>query len=508
MTTPAGGMRPTPRTHRRTVLTHGVAWNAVSEVAQVAFNFAAMLVLVRIIPPAEYGKATAATSVLVLLTSFSAAGLLGHVLQLHEGEDPDWTLHWHAAAVLQGGLFLAANVIAGVYWFLPAYRPAAPLLHVGSLGCLLNLPHLFAYQLLQRELDFRRSRLGIILSSLANTVATVALGVSGFGAYAIVIGAQVVGLLPLPVYLLVIRRWRPHGPWFAWPEWRRHAPSLRFGGQQMVMAFLATARGTVEAAVLPGTVGFAAIGLLGRANGLHGQTVGRLSNILRDTVYPLLPRSAGDPPTFARHTTLFVQATLLAAIPGAIALGLLGPELSRVLYGRKWIAADPLIWPVALAGLGLGAFGVGMLVVQAASRLRATIVLALIEAVLVAPLALVTISRTPLTSYAWLVAGGELVAGVLAIGVASRHLRASWAWDVFAPGLAAAAGGAAAVLALKGTLVARPAGVQLAVGAPAFLLAALGTLRVGFPGVLRNIVGRLKGGPVLLRWLALRPSTT
>ena len=106
------GMRPTPRSHRRAVLRRGVAWNAFSEVAQFLFNFAAMLVLVRVIPPVEYGKATAATSVLVLLTSFSAAGLLAHTLQLHEGEHPDWTLHWHAAFVLQGSLFVAANVIA------------------------------------------------------------------------------------------------------------------------------------------------------------------------------------------------------------------------------------------------------------------------------------------------------------------------------------------------------------------------------------------------------------
>ncbi len=507
MTLPVGSSQLTPRSTRRAVIARGVGWNVFSEVAQTVFNFAAMLLLVRIIPPAEYGKATAATSVLVLLTAFSAAGLLSHVLQLREGETPDWTLHWHAALVIQGTLFVVANLIAGVYWLLPAYRPAAPLLHIGSISCLLNLPHLFAYQLLQRDLDFRRSRLGLVFSSLANTSTTVALGLAGYGAYAIVIGAQVAGLLPLSIWLFVVRRWRPDGPWIRWPEWKRHADSLRFGGQQMSLAFLATARGSLEAAVLPGTLGFGAIGLLGRAVGLQGQTAGRAGNILRDTVYPLLPRSAGDPPTFTRHTTLFAQATLLAAIPAAVLVGLTGPQLSRVLYGAKWIAADPLIWPAALAGLGLSAFQGGMLVVQAASRLRATLVLAAVEAALAAPIVLLTLTGTPLERYAWLVAIAEVAAGLVALGVASRHLANGWAWSVLAPGGVAAAAGAAAVLALRTPLGAARPGIQLAIMMPAFFVAALAGLRAGFPAVLRGTVGRLRGGPTLLGWLGLRHST-
>ena len=496
----------TPRAARRAVVTRGVTWNLFSEVTQTVVNFAAMLLLVRIIPPAEYGKATAATSVLVLLTAFSAAGLLSHVLQLHEGDEPDWTLHWHAALVLQASLFVLANLIAGVYWLLPAYRPAAPLLHIGSIGCLLNLPHLFAYQLLQRELDFRTSRLGVVLCTLANTATTVVLGLAGFGAYAIVIGAQVVGLLPLTIWLFAIRRWRPEGAWLRWPEWKRHVASMRFGGQQMSLAFLSTARGSLEAAVLPGTIGFGAIGLLGRAVGLQAQTAGRAGNILRDTVYPLLPRSAGDPPTFARHTTLFAQATLLAAAPAAILVGMLGPQLSRVLYGTKWVAADPLIWPTALAGLGLATFQCGMLVVQAASRLRATLLIAATEAALAAPIVLLTIRGASLERYAWLVAFAELAAGVIALLAASRHLAKGWSWSVLAPGGVAAAAGASAVLALRAPLGATRPGVQLALMLPAFVTAALIGLRVGFPSVLQDTIGRLRRGPTLLRWLGLRQS--
>ena len=101
--TPSGfNMRPTPRTHRRAVLTRGVAWGASAEVAQITIGFAGMLALARIMPPGEYGKAGAAAGILFLLSAFNASGMLVHTVQMPEGEEPNWSRHWHAAMVLQG----------------------------------------------------------------------------------------------------------------------------------------------------------------------------------------------------------------------------------------------------------------------------------------------------------------------------------------------------------------------------------------------------------------------
>ena len=89
-----------------------------------------------------------------------------------------------------------------------------------------------------------------------------------------------------------------------------------------------------------------------------------------ETVYPLLPRSAGDVAQFARHATLFVQVLQLVAIPGAVFIGMEGQNLSRLLYGMKWIAADPSIWPATLAALGLTLFSLYQSVLLAMSKLR------------------------------------------------------------------------------------------------------------------------------------------
>ena len=49
---------------RQRLIAHGVFWNSAFQVFVVAVSFGSMLVLVRVIPPAEFGRATAATGIL------------------------------------------------------------------------------------------------------------------------------------------------------------------------------------------------------------------------------------------------------------------------------------------------------------------------------------------------------------------------------------------------------------------------------------------------------------
>ena len=260
-------------------------------------------------------SSAAVTGLLAFLSTANAHAFAGQSIQLAEGEDPDWSLHWHAAVVIQLTLFVVANAIAGVYWMVPAYRPLAPMLHVGSVGLLLAAPHILLSEMLTRELDFKRSRLLQAVSALGNTTLAVALGLAGWGAYAIILGAQVAHLLPFSLYLLFIRKWRPADGWFRWPSWHAYRPALRWGTQQVGSAMLGQARGAAEATVLPGAVGFVPLGLLGRAQALHSQTAGRLASIMQNTVYPLLPRAAGDPVVFGRQATLYLRAALLVLLP-------------------------------------------------------------------------------------------------------------------------------------------------------------------------------------------------
>ena len=489
--------------NRRAAVSRGLTWNTFSEVAQAIISFGGMLVLVRVIPAGEYGKVAAVTGLLAFLSTANAHAFAGQSIQLAEGEDPDWSLHWHAAVVIQLTLFVLANAIAGVYWMVPAYRPLAPMLHVGSVGLLLAAPHILLSEMLTRELDYKRSRLLQAVAALGNTSLAVALGLAGWGAYAIILGAQVAHLLPFSLYLLFIRQWRPADGWFRWPNWRAYRPALRWGTQQVGSAMLGQARGAAEATVLPGAVGFVPLGLLGRAQALHSQTAGRLASIMQNTVYPLLPRAAGDPVVFGRQATLYLRAALLMLLPAATYLGMEGWVASRLLYGQRWIGADPLIRPAVIAAFGAAIFAVASSIVQASGRLRHAFLLNALAAAVGLPLLAVAVMRRDIEAYAWTLAVADTALAGAAMLVAARHFGASWERHALLPPAIATVAAGAALWALRSTFAAAAPFPRLVVGSAGFIAIYVAVLRIAYPEALAMMLARVRGGPRVLRWLRL-----
>jgi 3-mercaptopyruvate sulfurtransferase SseA len=173
-------------------------------------------------------------------------------------------------------------------------------------------------------------------------------GLAGGGAYAIVLGSNVVTPLPFAVDLLFVRRWRPRPGWWRWPDWTLYGPALRFGLQQSGSGLLGGTRGALESVVLPGVVGFVSMGLLDRARALFVATIGRAGQVLVETAYPLLPRYAGDPKLYARHAAQFWQLLMLVLLPGALYL-----DTNQLESPRDWNRRSPEALETALRALGI-----------------------------------------------------------------------------------------------------------------------------------------------------------
>jgi O-antigen/teichoic acid export membrane protein len=492
-----------PAPSRRRLLVRGIAWNTWYQLFETVVALGAMLVLVRIIPPADYGRFGAALGLLTLLNSFNFAGFAAQALQLPEGQEPDWSLHWSAGFYIQMSLMLACHGLAGVCWLAADYRAVAPLLHLAAFGLVLDWPAQLWAVMLRREMDFRRLKALLACSTLLKLAATMTAGLAGGGAYAIVLGSNVLTPVPLVVDLLLVRRWRPRRDWWRWPSWPRYRAALRFGFQQSGSALLAGTRGALESAVLPGAVGFVSMGLLSRARALFTSTVGRAGQVLVETASPLLPRYAGDPTVYARQATLFSQILLLTLVPGALYVGLEGPALSRLLYGERWVAADPLFWPAALGGLGLGLFAAGSGVLLAASQLRLCLYLDALTAALSAPVVAVAGAGGGIVAYAWAVAAGQLAVGAIALAAASSRLAPGWLRSVLIPPALGS------LLALGAVLVAESSGVasalvpRLCAGTGLYAVTVAVSLRGLFPGPLAAVLCRVPGGERLSGWLGL-----
>lgn len=488
----------------RRLITRGLVWNSAFQIFLVGISFVSMLVLVRLIAPAEYGRAAAVTGIFALINCFNCGAFIAQALQLPSGKTPDWSAHWRAGLCIQTLLCLVCNAVAGLAWLFPAYRPIAPVLHVASIGLLIDVPSQVANIRLRRAMNFRTLRIVHAFAAIVTVVSSIALALSGAGAYALIISSNVLHGLPFGFYLLAVERWRPEQNWWSWPDWSAYRPSLRFGAQQTGSAVLAATRGMLETVVIPPLLGYEALGLLNRAQVLFTTTIGRATSLVIETVYPMLPRSAAEPAQFARHATLFVQTMLLLSIPGAVFVGIEGPQLSRLLYGIKWIAADPLIWPGTIFAWGVATVLVFTTVIQAQNRLRMAFLSSVVGAALCLPAVIVALSGGGLWHYAWALAIGQTTAGTCVMALASKSLVADWLRTAVLPPILSAGLGAGALfslrygtnhLALHGRLVAE---------AIVFGVVVLLTMRIAFAKQLRDLLLRIPAGGRLIKLLSIR----
>ena len=494
---------PIPSTlpDRRVLVTQGLVWTGLLQVFLMGANFVSMIVLVRLLPPEEYGRAAAATGILALINCFNCSYFIAQALQLHEGEEPDWSAHWSAGFYIQFALFIACNVIAFACWMLPAYRPMAVLLNIASIGLLIDCPNQISLTRLRRDLDYRTLRLVQAVCTLVTVISSISLALAGAGAVALVVGSNVLHGIPQGLHLLLIRKWRPPTGWWHWPNWKEYRAPLRFGAQVSGSAMLAAARGMLEATVLPATLGYPAFGLLNRAQVIFSTTVGRAAAIVVETIYPLLPRSAGNPEQFSRHATLFVYTMLLVSIPGAVFVGIEGPMLSRLLYGVKWIAADPLILPSTIFAWAVSTVLIFATVLQARNRLRLAFTSSAIAAVSCLPAISVALVGGTTVRYAWALALGQIAAACVVAKLSSNLLQGGWFRRGVVPPMLAAVLGALVILVIDTRLPGLRMGLRILIDAMAYGLVIFFILRAFFASLLLEVVIRLPGRDFMRRVL-------
>jgi len=493
-----------PVIDRRRVITQGLVWSGMLQVFLVAANFVSMIVLVRLLPPAEYGRLAAVTGVLAIINCFSCGNFIAQAIQLHEGEEPDWGAHWNAGFYIQIGLFVACNAAASICWFISPYRPMAPLLHVASLGFPFDLANQMGLMRLRRDLNYPTLRLVQAIGTIITVVVSICLALLGAGAFSLVIGYNILNGMPQGFYLLLIKKWQPPRGWWRWPKWRDYVTPLKFGAQLSGSTGLAAARGMLEATVLPATIGYAAVGLLNRAQVLFATTGGRVAALVVDIVYPLLPRSAGNPEQFSRYATLFVKTILFISIPAAVFVAIDGPLLSRLLYGQKWIAADPLICPSTILAWAVATLLVFVAVLQARNRLRLAFSSNLIAAISAMPAMLVAIKGGGALWYAWTLAIGQLVVVCIVAKVASSLLERHWFARGVLPSIVAALAGILSVVLFKMVLPNLATVSRLCLEAFVFTVVVALVQRCFFSGLLREIILRLPGRDLLLGLTFLR----
>ena len=323
----------------------GAGVGVVTLSLKALIDFGSIIVLARLLTPADFGIVAMASTVLNLLRIVGDSGLvMASTQRLRLSEDQLSSLFWINTGVAACLCLLSAA--------------SAPLLvlifgepKVAAVTVVLSVTLLAIGVGAQHEAIMRRTmRYGMlhtldVVSQAVGLATGVFLATYGMGLWSIVV-YQVVARLFRTAWLWAATRWSPGKP-------RRCAGVMdlvRYGAQYVPIQLLAHASRGLSEVLVGVSVGASALGIYRRAHGIV-MVIEQLKHPLKAMMPASLSRLQDQPQEFARF---LLHSVTIWSIVSCCAIGFVISEATlvvRVLLGDQWLAAVPLIRALSLVGV-------------------------------------------------------------------------------------------------------------------------------------------------------------
>lgn len=313
----------------------GVLWMAGGRGTNAVLQLLVLVVLARMLAPADFGVVSAALVVIGFSAIFAHLGLGPAVVQrpVLERRHRDTALTVSVViGVAFGGLVAVAAPLAAAFFRVDAL---VPVLRALALVFPLQGVAVVAESLARRELRFRwLSVVDVTAYAVGYGVVGIALAYAGYGAWALV-AAELVKVLARTAILLGGQHGR------ARPGWDTGAfrELMYFGGGFTVARIANYLAVQGDNLVVGRALGPAALGVYGRAYQLMAAPAAALGDVLDTVLFPAMARVQADRPRLAAAYRRAVAMVAAAVLPLSVVVVILAPEIIRVALGPRWSAA-------------------------------------------------------------------------------------------------------------------------------------------------------------------------
>lgn len=349
-------------TQKKTI--SGLIWVFAGTAGQNLLQFISILVLARLISPAEFGVVSAAMILIGLIQIFSDMGVGPAMVQFRELDDTHVGTGKTLSALFGIVMGMIVYLSAGYYEAFMGIEGVKGAIQLLSLALPIAGLTIVSQALLQRELHFKRLMKFIFLSHVVGQlVVAVPMALLGFG-YKSLIYAVLAQNLCLMVLVNVGQRFV--GYQFDIGVAKK---ILNFGFGQSLGKFSNYLAGQADNLIVGKFLGAAALGFYTRAYQLLTMPVNLVGGTLDKVMFPVMARMQDEN---KRLASIYIELTslLLMIFTPVTVLGVLCyDEIVYFLFGESWLPAAPILQIL----LAVVFFRVGYKVSDALSRAKGSV---------------------------------------------------------------------------------------------------------------------------------------
>jgi PST family polysaccharide transporter len=309
-----------------------------AQAIKVLAQFGAVVVLVRLLPPAAFGLIAMTAALYAVLDPLRDLGLSAATIQkadlAHAEISTLFWINFGAGTSLAVVLFLAAPLVAAFY-----HQPE--LIAVTrwiALGFVLNGFVAQHWALLRRQMRFTAVATLETSAEILSFAVAITLALAGAGYWALVI-QRLVGPSLIAPGCWILCRWRPSRP--AW------APGvgslLGFGGSLAGASLMALFSRSIDQMAIGWFWGPSVLGLYDRATKLLISPLNNIMLPLYSIGMPTLSRLTIDEQRYRRAFGEILEKLAMITMPAAAGIMATAYWTTEILFGQRWIAAAPLV---------------------------------------------------------------------------------------------------------------------------------------------------------------------
>ena len=330
----------------RAKIASGLAWKVASQIFRQLSRVAVVVILARLLTPADYGLAAMVLVFSSLVLIFADLALGAALVQRQElSEEDKSTVFWTSAAM--GVAFMLIGI--ALSWPMAAFygeSEVQPLFAALSVSFLITALGTTQSALMNREMQFRSLELRMMAGTVVGGTAGIVVALAGGGAWAI-IAQQLAIAVASTTLLWFFSSWRPR---FSWS-----VESLRslagFSGNVFGTRVLFYANRNLDNLLIGKFLGAASLGAYAIAYNVMLMPLARIAQPIVEVLFPAMSRIQDDRP---RMAAMWLRANRMIGaitIPAMVGLMVVGPEFVATLFGAKWADAAPVIQILAWVGL-------------------------------------------------------------------------------------------------------------------------------------------------------------
>ncbi|MFO1412792.1 MAG: lipopolysaccharide biosynthesis protein [Burkholderiales bacterium] len=322
-----------------------LAYSFIERYALIAISLASNIILARLLTPEQIGIYSVSLAVIGVAQVLRDFGIGNFLIQLTDVKPEHirtaFGISLVIGVVLFGVVYVAAP-LAGDYYGEPAMVLT---IRISALNFLVLPFCSISVALLRRAMEFRRLVFVTLAATLAGFVVTIALAYAGYGPNSMAIGA-LAGNVATGIGSRLARR---DGTTFlpSLSEWRA---LISFGAQSSLTSIVITVCADVNDLAIGKILGFTPVAIISRAQGLMFLFSRDLMAAIRNVAYPAYAQAHRNGDHLESHYVDSVTAVTVLAWPFYGFCSLYAFETLRLLFGRQWDAAVPLVSWFCAAG--------------------------------------------------------------------------------------------------------------------------------------------------------------